>query len=430
MNIIPQISLFGEDENEELGDLELLKMLLAALPDGKLISKLYKIRGKGRNDWPCEAMWNSFIASFLFEHPTIDALLRELRRNSQLRKLCGFKPNWKEQKDGTYKISVAPTKSAYSNFLKNLKKCQKELDKMFDTMVEFMYGHLEGFGERLMADGKAIQSYAAKLSKSRKSGRRGEHDANWCQKTYTSSGKHGERKTKTVKWFGFRLHLIAEARYEMPVAFKVTKASNSERTENQNLLEDMKEKKPERIDKCKYIMEDKGYDGKDHIVWLEQEGIKPIIDIRNCWKDGEETHQYRDTDLVYNYKGTVWYVDEKGQKIKLAYKGYDKSTDSLRYGFKPQYHDKRIFRIKCEEDRRIFTPVARGSYKWKRLYNERSGIERINGRVDRDYKFEKHTIRGLDKMRMFLTVTFIVYLGMAKAKIERGQKEHLCKLYA
>ena len=177
-------------------------------------------------------------------------------------------------------------------------------------------------------------------------------------------------------------------------------------------------------------MEDKGYDGKDHIVWLEQEGIKPIIDIRNCWKDGEETHQYRDTDLVYNYKGTVWYVDEKGQKIKLAYKGYDKSTDSLRYGFKPQYHDKRIFRIKCEEDRRIFTPVARGSYKWKRLYNERSGIERINGRVDRDYKFEKHTIRGLDKMRMFLTVTFIVYLGMAKAKIERGQKEHLCKLYA
>jgi hypothetical protein len=110
MNIIPQISLFGEDENEELGDLERLKMLLAALPDGKLISKLYKIRGKGRNDWPCEAMWNSFIASFLFEHPTIDALLRELRRNSQLRKLCGFKPNWKEQKDGTYKISVAPPK--------------------------------------------------------------------------------------------------------------------------------------------------------------------------------------------------------------------------------------------------------------------------------------------------------------------------------
>ena len=47
---------------------------------------------------------------------------------------------------------------------------------------------------------------------------------------------------------------------------------------------------------------------------LRDAGIKPVIDIRNCWKDGEETHQYRDTDLVYNYKGDVWYVDEKGKK--------------------------------------------------------------------------------------------------------------------
>jgi hypothetical protein len=430
MNIIPQISLFGEDKNENLGDLERLKMVLAVLPDSKLIAELYKIRGNGRNDWPCEAMWNSFIASFLFEHPTTDALLRELRRNSQLRKLCGFQPKCKKQPDGAYKIYVAPSKSAYSNFLKNLMACQEELDRMFDALVEFMYENLEGFGEHLMADGKAIQSYATKLSESQKSGGRGEHDANWCKKTYTSSGENGEKKVKTVKWFGFRLHLIAEARYEMPVAFKVTKASNSERTENQNLLKTMKEEKPERIKKCEYMMEDKGYDGTDHITWLEQEGIKPIIDIRNCWKDGEETHRYQDTDLVYDYKGTVWYVNEAEERIKLAYKGYDKSTDSLRYGFKPQYQDNRIFRIKCEEDRRIFTPVARQSYKWKRLYNERSGIERMNGRIDRDYKFEKHTIRGLDKMRMFLTVSFIVYLGMAKAKIERGQKEHLCKLYA
>ena len=60
----------------------------------------------------------------------------------------------------------------------------------------------------------------------------------------------------------------------------------------------------------------------------------------------------------------------------------------------------------------------------------RSGIERINGRLDRDYKFENHTIRGLSKMKMFLTVTFLVYMGLAKAKIEHGEQEHLCKMYA
>lgn len=430
MNILPQMNLFGEDEFEDLGDLERLQMVLGALDDDRLVSRLYKIRGNGRNDWPCEAMWNSFIASFVFEHPTVEALLRELRRNSQLRKLCGFETKTVKQPDGSIKVYTAPSASAYSNFLSNLKQCQDELDEMFQGMVAYMYEHLEHFGECLMVDGKAVQSFATKPAKSNKAGERGEHDADWCRKTYTVNGKNGEKKTKEFKWFGFRLHLIADALYELPVTFEVTKASNSEKTETKKLLEGMEKNTPEYLDICQYFMGDRGYDSCPLIEQLEEMGIAPIIDIRNCWKDGEETHQYRDTALVYNYRGDVWYVDEKGEKIPMQYKGYDKSTDSLRYGFHPSRQDKRIFRIKCEEDRRIFTPVARDSHKWKRLYNMRSGIERMNGRLDRDYKYEKHTIRGQSKMKMFMTVTFLVYLGMAKAKIEHGEKEHLGRLYA
>ena len=47
-------------------------------------------------------------------------------------------------------------------------------------------------------------------------------------------------------------------------------------------------------------------------------------------------------------------------------------------------------------------------------------IKRVNGRIDRDFQFEKHTIRGLKKMKMFLTMTFIIQLILAKAKIESG----------
>ena len=90
------------------------------------------------------------------------------------------------------------------------------------------------------------------------------------------------------------------------------------------------------LDECKYFLADKGYDSSKIINRLEDKEIHSIIDIRNCWKDGEETHQYKDTGLVYDYKGTVWYVEDNGEKAELIYKGYDKSTDSLRYGFKPQ----------------------------------------------------------------------------------------------
>ena len=137
-----------------------------------------------------------------------------------------------------------------------------------------------------------------------------------------------------------------------------------------------------------------------------------------------------DEELIQKLKtiqGKVYYVPETGEPIELVYRGYDKSRECHRYGFHPKYHDKRIFRIPLKTDPRIFTKVARNSKKWKRLYKKRTSIERVNGRIDRDFQFEKHTIRGLEKMKMFLTVTFIIQLASAKAKIESGTTSGLAK---
>lgn len=428
MKIISQISLFDDTQNENWGDLERLRKVIGHIPDEKLIRKLEKIRGKGRNEWPVAAMWNSILASFIFDHDSIASLIRELKRNSQLRIVCGFQPHFHTGKDGASKLILAPGASAYTNFINNLRECREELREMFDRLVAYMYENIEDFGDILMADGKAVESFAAKPSQ-KASGHKGEHDADWCKKTYTTTTPTGEVSAKTVKWFGFRLHLIADAVYELPVDFTVTKASASEVKETEKLLEEMKENGQEKIKKCRYFLADRGYDSTELIEWLETEDIAPVIDIRNMWQ-GEETKQFKDTDLVYSFNGKVYFVDGKGNPIELIYKGYDKSRDSSRYGFHPKYKDKRIFRIPLGTDRRIFTRVARNSKKWKRLYGMRSGIERINGRIDRDFKFEKHTIRGLEKMEMFLTVTFLVSLTLAKAKIEGGVKEGLARLYA
>ena len=82
MKIISQLSLFDDTFEENLGDLFRLQTILAALPDEKLIQKLQKIRGKGRNEWSVTALWNSFVASFIFDHDSVASLLRELKRNS------------------------------------------------------------------------------------------------------------------------------------------------------------------------------------------------------------------------------------------------------------------------------------------------------------------------------------------------------------
>ena len=222
MKIITQISLFDDTQNENLGDLERLQKVFDNLPDEKLIQKLKEKREKGRNEWTVEAMWNSFIASFIFDHDSIASLLRELNRNSQLRIICGFQPHiysvltdkkdeyGKRISESRYKL--APTASAYTNFLNNLKECEQELREMFDTLVKDMYENLNGFGEIMAADGKAIQSYARRISK-KKSGNKGERDADWCMKEYTITKPNGEKVVKTKKWFGFRLHLLSDATY-------------------------------------------------------------------------------------------------------------------------------------------------------------------------------------------------------------------------
>ncbi|GAW92753.1 IS4-like transposase, partial [Calderihabitans maritimus] len=46
--------------------------------------KLERKRGKGRNDYPIRAVWNSIIAGIIYQHPSIESLRRELLRNAQL----------------------------------------------------------------------------------------------------------------------------------------------------------------------------------------------------------------------------------------------------------------------------------------------------------------------------------------------------------
>lgn len=429
MYIITQTSLFDNEEIEILGDLERLKLGIENMPDEEIIRKLRQIRKNGRNDWPVEAMWNTFIASYVFNHRSVNDLLRELSRNSQLRQICGLKPKFSKQKDGTYKMYIVPSEAAYSRFLANLLECKKEMNKAFEGLVDYMYENLEGFGEELAGDGKAIQSYARTNGKGKD--RRSDKEANWGVKRYTESknGK-GENVIKKTSWFGYRLHLIVDVRYELPVAYKVTQASNSEKIEMLKIWKDLNSERPEVVKRAKEFLADKGYDYTDLIKWLEKYEISPIIDIQNHWEKGEKTKQYRDTDLTYSYDGKVYWTDEKGKEIRLNYAGYDKKTESLRYKFPPQKESKKIFRIKLDEDRRVFTPIARDSKKWKREYKKRTSVERENGRLDRDYGFEIHTIRGKEKMNMFVTMAFLVQLSMAKGKIEENKKERLSALVA
>jgi hypothetical protein len=61
-------------------------------PDAQLVQHLEVMRGQGRDDYPVRAMWNALVAGLVFQCPSIESLIRELRRNPALREDCGFSP--------------------------------------------------------------------------------------------------------------------------------------------------------------------------------------------------------------------------------------------------------------------------------------------------------------------------------------------------
>ena len=87
-------------------------------------------------------------------------------------------------------------------------------------------------------------------------------------------------------------------------------------------------------------------------------------------------------------------------------------------------------RIKLDEDRRIFTPIDRASYKWDTCYNKRPSVERVNSRLDESFGFEKHYIRGKAKMTIKCGIALCVMLAMAVGRIKENQADKMRSLVA
>ncbi|CQR25105.1 hypothetical protein BN1356_01446 [Streptococcus varani] len=57
------------------------------------------------------------------------------------------------------------------------------------------------------------------------------------------------------------------------------------------------------------------------------------------------------------------------------------------------------------------------------LETDQQLIRHLN--MNRDFRFENHTIRGLKKMRLAISMSFLVMIGFALAKLKTGNQAHL-----
>ncbi|MBT7054996.1 MAG: transposase [Lentisphaerae bacterium] len=442
MAIIPQPYLFSWREIETTSDLGRLKLVLGVIPDERLVRFLEERRGKGRDDYPVRPCWNALLAGVVFQHVSAASLLRELRRNGELRDLCGFDPFRGND--------AVPSEDAFGRFLKLLIDNAEFIVQMFHELVDELATALPDFGKHLAQDGKAVPSHGKPVRDETKAsqpdGRR-DTDADWGAKKYSGVRDDGTRWEKVTRWFGYKLHLLVDTTYELPVGFSITKASESDTKHLLPLVEETAQLHPQLIERTETTAADRGYDSAENNRELyDKYGIKPVIDSRvGLWKDKESTRPLdpQVTDyFVYDEKGNLYCVcPQTGEQRTLAFAGFEKDRCALKYRCPAAAFDLeckgrqecesrshvgsfgRTVRVPLNIDRRIFTPIARHSFIWKHIYDSRTGVERVNSRVDILLGFERHYIRGLAKMQMRMTLGLVVMLSMALGRIRLNQSE-------
>ena len=397
-----------------------LAMVLEALPAEKLIAALERERWTGRKGYPVRGMWSALIAGVLRQCHSLADVVRLLERDKDTRIVCGF------SKDNT------PGEDAMGRFLKKLVRHERLLEECFTGLVQRLRELLPGFGAKLAVDSTDIEAYSNGHSKNPS-----DHDARWGAKgaghragPKTDSGAAGKTGTKKGKerdlyrWFGYKLHLVVDAVYELPVSFLLTPANESDTTQMKVLLEkavpDDTKVKPEAV------IADKGYDSQDNCRLAFQEyGAAPIIPIRE-----REDAQLPD---VCHAKGTpmcscglnMTFWGRDGDYLKYRCpdavgKGKCQSRfkcTASAYGY--------VLKLPILADPRRHPPVPRESKKFARLYRLRSSIERVNSRVKELLGLGKITVRGMAKVTVRSLLSLLVMLAAAVGMAQRNRLKEL-----
>ncbi len=381
-----------------------LSIVLEALPAEALISALEKEHWTGRKGYSVRGMWSALIAGVLRQAHSLADVVRLLERDKDTRIVCGISSD------------NVPSHDALGRFLKKLVGHTDLLEKCFADLVKEARQLLPGFGTKLVVDSTDIKAYS--------NGHRqkpSDKDARWGAK---GAGHHcGPSKDKQrdlYYWFGYKLHLVVDALYELPVSFKLTPANESDTTHMEALLKKAGVDQPGS--RPKVVIADKGYDSQDNNKFIFAEcQAAPIIPIR-------EVKGMQMPDIC-NAKGTplcscgmeMTYWGRDGNYLKYRCpeavgKGVCKSRfkcTASPYGY--------VLKLPIADDPRRHPPVPRESKKWQRLYRLRTAVERVNSRVKDLLGLGRITVKGFSKVtvRSLLSLLVMLAAGVGMARRDR-----------
>jgi IS5 family transposase len=337
-----------------------------------------------------------------------------LERDKETRTICGFSQ------------ANIPSQDALGRFLNKVVEHEDLLEKCFANLVKEARQLLPGFGTKLAVDSTDIKAYSNGHRKSPS-----DPDARWGAK---GAGHHSvpgndSKRRDVYYWFGYKLHLVVDALYELPVGFNLTPANEADTMQMEGLLK--KAGADQAESKLEAVIADKGYDSQSNNQFIFGEcKAAPIIPVR-------EVAGMQMPDIC-NAKGTplcscglemvFWGRDGNYLKYRCPEATGKKEClsrfkcTSSTYGY--------VLKLPINDDPRRHPPVPRETKKWARVYRLRTAVERVNSRAKELLGLRQITLRGIGKVTVRAMLSLLVMLAAGVSMARRHRLKELRTLVA
>ena len=415
---------------EEAPDLDRLRLVLERLPDEGLM-RLLESRRWGRPDGASvRVKWNCLLAQRVLGHRRMSELLRELRRNPTLRRVVGIGPG--------QGVRGVPDKDQMSRFWhKVVKSHAAAVEALLVGAQAKLAEELPDLGVQAGVDSTALRTWARGRRDPKRSA---DPEADWGKKSRRWTDREGKEHEEVSKWFGYKGHFLVDTRYELPLAWQITRASRPDNEPVLDLVGKFHQAHSGRL-RVETLSADKAYDDGELVkqLWSEQQ-VRAVFDLRDSAQDGEDGERLApgdnivlgDDGQVYCYAGSAshlvrqamvpWGFEAKRGTQKYRCPAAVAGLTCAQRGLCGKGRYGRVVRVKNHRDWRRFGTVARGTKKWRRLYRARTANERVNARVKEGMGLDDPSVRGRAKMQMTVNLAVLALYGLALGHLRRKAK--------
>ena len=187
------------------GGYRFLETVLDSIDDDPLLKALGPPSLTGRPAFPTRAMLRAVLSKFILSFRFNLELLERLRASPKFRQVSGFPGR-------------VPSESTLSRFTSKLVQHQDLIDECLAGVTDALGEGLPGLGETVAVDSTSVESFSNPNRKVVS-----DPQARWGVK-HKAKAKEGG----TDWFFGYKMHLLADANYGIPLAYQVTAGNVSD----------------------------------------------------------------------------------------------------------------------------------------------------------------------------------------------------------